>query len=73
MKTKLLSLALLIGFAAPAFAQIDMPESRTYPVAGKHAHPEAMVAIERANETLSETNLSLRAALESMDEPESGR
>lgn len=73
MKTKILCLALLTGFAVPAFAQVDMPEPRSFQVADKHAHPEAMVAIERATEKLYETNHSLRSALESMDEPEPTR
>lgn len=75
MMIRTAAVALLMGLAAPAFAQLDMPESRTWQVEGeKVANPEAMVAIERANETLSQTHASLLSALESMDEaPESSR
>ena len=68
MKKNIIITALTLAFfAAPAFAQVQLPD-RTQQVAGKVSNPEAMVAIERANQALAQTHSSLRAALESMDE-----
>lgn len=69
MKYSILGFGLMISLATPAFAQVDVSDSRQLASEGQSAHPEALVAIEQATETLYETNNSLQSALDSMDEP----
>lgn len=68
MKATLSALALLLSLVTPAYAQIDLSKAGNVPVSGKASDPEAMIAIERANETLNDTNASLKQAIASMDD-----